>query len=58
MPIAIHNGKRAPYCGNCGQWKRRASTRRYLDCFNECARRGFEPKRTLATEEKLTEGLG
>ncbi len=56
-PIAIHGGKRRAYCANCGQWKSKTAAG-YLDCFNECARRGFEPKRTMREEEKRTGGLG
>ncbi len=50
-PLAFHGGKTRPYCGNCGQWQ--GPTRAgYLDCSSECARRGFEHKRTLRELKK------
>lgn len=51
-PLALQGNKFKPYCGNCGQWQYRSKDKKYLDCSNECARRGFEYKRTMKELEK------
>lgn len=50
--MAFESSKWRPYCENCGQWQTPKPKEKYLDCFNECARRGFERKETLTQLKK------
>jgi hypothetical protein len=59
LPRATSEGEREPetrkpVCPNCGQWqdniKSQPST--YLDCFNDCAERGFAPKGERESESR------
>lgn len=34
----------SPACPNCGQWQRKSGRKAYLDCYNDCAERGFAPR--------------
>lgn len=59
-PLAFHRDEWRPYCENCGQWQSPAlglhgEKLGFLDCHNECARRGFAKK---TTRRKLNREAG